>query len=54
MAFIIITGIGVLLGHKILKVVPGRFLQIGAAAIFILLGLIQIINVLFKNDIPQL
>lgn len=52
LAFTIITGIGVFLGHKILRIVPEKFLRIGAAATFILLGIIQIVGVLVESNIP--
>ncbi|MCX8171562.1 MAG: TMEM165/GDT1 family protein [Candidatus Bathyarchaeota archaeon] len=47
LAFTTITGIGVFLGHRILRAVPERFLRIGAAVTFILFGLIQIVEALF-------
>ncbi|MEM1508230.1 MAG: TMEM165/GDT1 family protein [Candidatus Bathyarchaeia archaeon] len=50
LAFTVITGIGVFLGHKILRAVPEKFLRIGAAATFILLGLIQVAEALLSVD----
>lgn len=52
LAFTIITGIGVFLGHKILRILPEKFLRIGAAVIFILLGIIQIVETLLEISIP--
>lgn len=42
LAFSLITGIGVLLGSRILRLVKGRYLKIGTSIIFILFGFILI------------
>ncbi|MEM3815601.1 MAG: TMEM165/GDT1 family protein, partial [Candidatus Bathyarchaeia archaeon] len=52
LAFTIITGMSVFLGHRILRIMPEKFLRIGAAATFILLGLIQTIEMLFGINVP--
>ena len=51
LAFMVITGIGVFLGYKILRIIPERFLRNGAAAVFIMLGLTQIVEALFNVNI---
>lgn len=51
LAFMIITGIGVFLGYKILRVIPKKFLRAGTAFTFILLGLIQIVEALLEINI---
>ena len=38
LAFGILTGIGVLLGYKILRFIPERYLKIGTSIVFIILG----------------
>ncbi len=38
LAFSILTGTGVLLGCRILKFIPERYLRIGTAVIFLMLG----------------
>jgi putative Ca2+/H+ antiporter (TMEM165/GDT1 family) len=45
-AFSLITGIGVLLGSRILRLVEDRYLKIGTAIVFILFGFILIFEVL--------
>jgi len=51
LAFTIVTGMGVLLGQGMLRIIPERYLRNGAAVIFIVLGLIQIVETLFNISI---
>jgi putative Ca2+/H+ antiporter (TMEM165/GDT1 family) len=44
LAFVLVTGIGVILGSKFIRLLPVRYLRIGTAALFILFGVIFIIN----------
>lgn len=44
LAFAAVTAIGVLSGAKILRLLPRRYLEIGAAILFIILGIIFILN----------
>jgi putative Ca2+/H+ antiporter (TMEM165/GDT1 family) len=49
MAFSLITGIGVLLGSKILRLVEDRYLKIGTSIVFILFGFILIFEALLTD-----
>lgn len=44
LAFAAVTAIGVLSGAKILRLLPRRYLEIGAAILFIILGILFILN----------
>lgn len=44
LAFSIVTGIGVILGSKLLRLIPERYLRIGTALSFIFFGFIFILN----------
>lgn len=51
LALATVTGLGVLLGYKVLRVVPEKPLRIGSAAVFIALGLVQMVEALFEMGI---
>lgn len=44
LAFAVVTGIGVIFGAKLLKLLPEKYLRIGASLLFILFGLIFILD----------
>jgi len=44
LGFSIVTGIGVILGSKLLRLIPERYLRIGTALLFIFFGFIFILN----------
>lgn len=52
MAFAVISCLGVLLGNKILRALPEKHLRIGSAAIFTMLGLIQILEATLGINTP--
>lgn len=52
MAFAVITCLGVLLGNKLLRALPEKYLRIGSAIVFITLGLIQLLEVMPGINIP--
>jgi len=43
-AFSVVTGIGVIIGAKFLRLLPGKYLKIGSSFLFILFGFIFILN----------
>ncbi len=49
MAFSLITGMGVVLGSKILRLVEDRYLKIGTSTVFILFGFILIFEALLTG-----
>jgi len=51
LAFTIITGIGVFLGQGMLRIIPKKYLRNGAAVIFVMLGLIQVVEALLNISI---
>jgi len=46
LAFLLITGIGVTIGAAIQRVVPIRYIRVGAAVIFIIFGLLFLLSTL--------
>ena len=44
LAFSVVTGIGIIFGAKLLRLLPEKYLKIGTSLIFILFGLIFILN----------
>jgi putative Ca2+/H+ antiporter (TMEM165/GDT1 family) len=44
LAFLLITGIGVLLGTKLLRLLPIKYLRMGTAALFIIFGALFIMS----------
>lgn len=51
LAFTIITSIGIFLGQGILRTIPEKYLRNGAAVVFVMLGLIQIVEALLNISI---
>ncbi len=51
LAFVLVTGIGVLLGSKLISLLPVKYLRIGTAVLFILFGVIFMINFITGNSI---
>jgi len=51
LAFTIITSIGIFLGQGILRIIPEKYLRNGAAVVFVMLGLIQIVEALLNISI---
>jgi len=48
LAFSVVTGIGVILGAKLLKLIPKKHLRVGTSLLFIFFGLIFIANAITK------
>jgi len=44
LAFAVVTGIGVILGARILSLLPERYLELGASLLFIFFGLVFIVS----------
>lgn len=44
LAFSVVTGIGIIIGSKLLKLIPEKYVKIGASLLFILFGFIFILN----------
>jgi len=44
LAFSIVTGIGVILGAKLLRLIPEKYLKVGTSLLFMFFGLIFILN----------
>jgi len=51
LAFILVTGIGVILGSKFIRLLPVKYLRIGTATLFILFGVIFIINFITGSSV---
>ncbi|MBS7653826.1 MAG: TMEM165/GDT1 family protein [Candidatus Bathyarchaeia archaeon] len=51
LAFATVTGIGVLLGYKILRFMPEKYLRIIASMVFIMFGLIFILETLLNIEL---
>ncbi len=51
-AFSVVTAIGVIFGCRILRLLPEKYLKIGASALFILFGIVFILNAV--TDVPFL
>ncbi|MBS7624253.1 TMEM165/GDT1 family protein [Candidatus Bathyarchaeota archaeon] len=52
LAFSIITGVSVILGGKILRAIPERYLTIGSSLVFLAIGLILILEALNISALP--
>jgi len=50
LAFSIVTGIGVIFGAKLLRLLPERYIRIGGSILFMFFGLIFILNAI--TDVP--
>lgn len=50
-AFASITGIGVFLGKRVLRIMPEKYLKIGASIMFIILGLLFILEEILNLEI---
>jgi len=48
LAFSVVTGIGVILGAKLLRLLPGKYIKIGTSLLFIFFGLIFILNAIIE------
>jgi len=48
LAFSVVTGIGVILGAKLLRLIPEKHLKIGTSLLFIFFGLIFILNAIIE------
>lgn len=44
LAFLVITGIGVILGARILRLLPMKYLKIGTSALFIIFGTVFVVS----------
>ena len=44
LAFSVVTGIGVILGAKLLRLIPEKYLKIGTSLLFMFLGFIFMLN----------
>lgn len=44
LAFLVVTGIGVVFGSKLLRLLPEKYLRVGTAFLFILFGIAFILN----------
>ncbi len=44
MAFTIITGLGVLIGSRLMKLIPSRLIKLGSGIVFILFGIVFLAN----------
>jgi len=55
LAFSVITGIGVIFGRKLLRILPEKYLQVGTSLLFIFFGLIFILNAVtgVVSEYPQ-
>jgi len=51
LAFILVTGIGVILGSRFIRLLPVKYLRIGTAALFIIFGVIFIINFITGSSV---
>jgi len=51
LAFAVLTGVGAVLGAKILAHLPRKWLKIGTASLFIVLGLLSIISAILEITI---
>ena len=51
LAFILVTGVGVILGSKFISLLPMRYLRVGTAVLFILFGVIFMIHFITGNSI---
>jgi len=49
LAFSVVTGIGVVLGAKLLRLLPQEYLRIGSSLIFLLSGLVFIFDAMFSG-----
>ena len=51
LAFLLVTGIGVTIGVAVQKVVPIRYIRIGAAVVFIIFGLLFLLSTVFGFEL---
>ena len=51
LAFAVVTGIGVILGAKLLSLLPERYLKEGASLLFLFFGLVFIIGAVFDTPL---
>ena len=49
LAFAVVTGIGVIFGSKLLRLLPQRYLELGASLLFVLFGVIFILEVIIDT-----
>jgi len=50
LAFFLVTGIGVTIGAKILRLLPERYLKLGASLLFISFGVISILKAIMEIE----
>lgn len=48
LAFSVVTGIGVILGAKLVRLIPEKYLKIGTSLLFVLFGVIFILNAIIR------
>jgi len=46
-AFTLVTGLGVLIGRTIIKIIPLKYVKLGSGIVFLLFGIIFLVNMLF-------
>ncbi|MBT0159641.1 TMEM165/GDT1 family protein [Candidatus Bathyarchaeota archaeon A05DMB-2] len=51
LAFTVLTGVAVLMGAKLLSLLPTRWLKIGTSALFIIIGVVSILSGIFEFTI---
>ena len=49
LAFAVVTGIGVILGARLLSLLPERYLEVGSSLLFIFFGLVFILSAMMDN-----